>query len=254
MKIFLDGELVGQKSLPGSIEATTALPVTGIDAGCGDLTQADIDEIRVFSDAGFAVTGANTFNGNQTVNGSVTATSVFGDGSGLTNLTAANIAMGTANININGMAASAATANNSANLNGIPGTNYARVDIGNSFTGNQSVAGNLSTSGNSATAGTTTLGSGGTPIVEHLSATFNPSFAALKASTCVTAAFMLPGASDGDTLALGVPNARTTGGGMIVYFAWVSAANSVTIEGCNISGSPQKTAGSGAIRVDLWKH
>ena len=61
-------------------------------------------------------------------------------------------------------------------------------------------------------------------------------------------------ASDGDTLALGVPNARTTGGGTIVYFAWVSAANSVAIQGCNISAAPQKTAGSGAIRVDLWKH
>ena len=222
MRIFLDGQLVGQKSLPGSIESTTALPITGVDAGCqynGNLTQADIDEIRVFSDGGFISNGANTFNGNQTVNGIITATGFSGDGSSLTNLTAANIGPGTANINVNGMAASAATANNSTNLNGIPGTNYARVDIGNSFTGNQSIAGNLSTSGNSATAGATTLGSGGTPIVGHLSATFNPSFAALKASTCASAAFALAGASDGDTLALGVPNARTTGGVRIPVIA-----------------------------------
>ncbi|HKW24689.1 MAG TPA: LamG-like jellyroll fold domain-containing protein [Terriglobales bacterium] len=214
MRVFLDGQLVGQKSLPGFIESTSALPTTGVDAGCqysGNLSQADIDEIRVFSDGGFISNGSNTFNGNQAVNGIVTATGFSGDGSSLTNLAAANIATGTANININGMAASAATANNSANLNGIPGPDYARVDIGNSFTGNQSIAGNLSTSGNSVTAGTTTLGNGGTPIVGHLSATFNPSFPPFKASTCATASFTVPGASDGDTLALGVPNARTTG-------------------------------------------
>jgi transposase len=93
-----------------------------------------------------------------------------------------------------------------------------------------------------------------TARLEHLSATFNPSFPALKPSTCATANFTLTGASDGDTLALGVPNARTTGGGTIADFAWVSAADTVTIQGCNISASPQKTAGSGAIRVDLWKH
>jgi hypothetical protein len=56
----------------------------------------------------------------------------------------------------------------------------------------------------------------GTPIVEHLSATFNPSFPGLKPSTCATANFTFTGASDGDTLALGVPNARMTGGGTIL--------------------------------------
>ncbi len=168
--------------------------------------------------------GGNTFSGNQTVNGAVSATSFTGSGMGLTGV-------------------------NAVTLGGIPSLSYARVDVGNSFTGNQSISGNLST------AGSTILG-GGTPIVEHLSALFNPSIAALKPATCATANFTLTGASDGDTLALGVPNARMTGGtGVILnYFAWVSATNTVTIQVCNVGGSPQKTAGTGAIRVDVWKH
>jgi hypothetical protein len=58
--------------------------------------------------------------------------------------------------------------------------------------------------------GALTIG-GGTAITEHLSTTFNPSFLALKPSTCATANFALTGASDGDTLALGVPSARMGG-------------------------------------------
>ena len=213
MKLFLDGALIGQKQHSGPIPTTSDPPFIGKQSGCGDLTSADIDQIKFFSRAlsdqeilsessGFALlSGNNSFTGNQTVNGNVTASFFLGDGSGLTNLNPAQLASRTAAINIS----------------------------------------------------STTIG-GGTPIVEHLSATFNPGFPALKPSTCLPANLGLTGASDGDTLALGVPNARTTGGGTILYFAWVNAANSVALLACNISASPQKTAGSGAIRVDLWKH
>jgi hypothetical protein len=71
--------------------------------------------------------GGNAFIGNQTVNGTVTATSFVGVGSGLTGVNAAT----------------AATASNATELGGVAAGNYARLDIGNSFTGNQSVAGNL---------------------------------------------------------------------------------------------------------------
>ena len=183
------------------------------------------------SDSGLAqLTGGNSFTGNQTVNGDIVASLFFGDGSGLVNLNPAKLAPGTAAINISGTAASAV---NTANLGGVAAGNYARLDLGNNFTGNQQVAGNLST------AGTTTLG-GGTPIVEHLSTTFSPAFAALKPATCATQNYTLAGANDGDMLALGVPNERTTGGGTIIYFAWVSAANTLTIQACNIGASPQK--------------
>ena len=38
-----------------------------------------------------------------------------------------------------------------------------------------------------------------------------------------------------------------------IYNAWVSAANTVTVQACDIMGT-QKTAGTGSIRIDLWKH
>ncbi len=82
--------------------------------------------------------------------GSITAASFTGSGAGLTNLTAANLSAGTAGINISGSAASAttaATAGNATNLGGVAATDYARLDIGNSFAGNQSVTGNVSATG-----------------------------------------------------------------------------------------------------------
>ena len=279
-KIFLDGILVGQGTHTGPISTTSDPAFIGIQGGCGDLAYADIDQVKIFnyavpdnkimsdtSDSALLI-GGNRFIGDQMVNGTVTATSFVGSGSGLIGVTASSLScaacVGNVQLGINyagstsqgGVATSAVSAvqaNNSFALAGIAAINYARSDISNNFTGNQSVGGSLSTSGNLSVAGTTTIG-GGTPIVEHLSATFNPSLPALKPSTCASANFTLTGVADGDTLALGVPNARMTGGGTVIYSAWVSAADTITLEACNVSANPQKTAGSGAIRVDDWKH
>jgi hypothetical protein len=145
------------------------------------------------------------------------------------------------------LANSALNATNADNLGGVPATSFARLDIGNSFTGNQSVSGNVTV------AGSLIIGNG-TAITQHLSASFNPSFPALAKGTCATASFPFSGVSDGDTTALGVPNARAAGPGNFVYTAWASAANTITIQGCNVSGTNQTTAGSGSIRVDVWKY
>jgi uncharacterized repeat protein (TIGR03803 family) len=60
---------------------------------------------------GVALTnGNNTFNGNQTVNGALSATTLSGNGSGLTLLNPANLSGGTAGINITGNASTATTA------------------------------------------------------------------------------------------------------------------------------------------------
>jgi len=340
-------------------------PVTtdqrGITRPQGPACDIGAFELVTDDDSGLAqLNGSNAFTGNQTVNGNLSATNFTGDGAGLTQVAA--VTANTANL-----------ATDAGSLHGVAASNYARLDVGNNFRGDQNVSGNMTLNGNQAVvgsvgvnvapnagAGIQTLGSqygvygtsggiagvtgtgpfgvqgigsifgvvatglngalwaqtngststavlavsqsapgvntaasgvfnnfgggniligqnrgmnkiivdgngslatqgsvaigGGTAIVEHLSVTFNPSFPALKPSTCATANFTLNGASDGDTLALGVPNARTTGGGTITYFAWVSAANTITVQACNISASPQKTAGLGAIRVDLWKH
>jgi hypothetical protein len=222
--------------------------------------------------------------GNINASGGVTAASFTGNGSGLTNVTASGAAtanglsctgcVGNTQLGITyagsasqgGPATSALLAANSTALGGIAAGNYARLDIGNTFTGNQSVTGNVSVTGsqnvggnlnvtgNSATTGSVTIG-GGTAITEHISVLVDPAFAALKPGACATQNFPLTGAADGDTIALGVPNARMTGGGNLIYTAWVSAADTITVQACNANANaPQKTAGAGSIRVDLWKH
>jgi hypothetical protein len=85
--------------------------------------------------------------GNGTFAGSIAGTSFSGSGAGLTSLSPANLSAGTAAINISGSAATAATAGNALSLGGVAAANYARLDIGNSFTGNQSVSGNVSATG-----------------------------------------------------------------------------------------------------------
>jgi len=240
----------------GNLYGTTSQGASGCaPKGCGTVFEFQMD-----NDSNFALlNGNNIFNGNQTVNGLVSATMFTGNGSGLTNINPANLAMGTANISILGNAATATSAmtatlansamdaTNADNLGGVSAGSFARLDIGNVFTGNQSVKGNESI------AGSLSIGNG-TAITKHLSALFNPNFPALGKGACATASFAFSGVSDGDTAALGVPNARMAGPGNFVYTAWASAANTITIQGCNVSGTSQTVAGSGSIRVDVWKH
>jgi hypothetical protein len=205
-------------------------------------SQFVIDDDSVFSQ----LNGGNTFNGNQTVNGMLTATSFTGNGAGL--------------LGVN--AATAATATNALSLGGVAASNYARLDIGNNFSGNQAVTGNVGVSGNLSATGSVTLGGpvtigGGTGIKEHLSQTFALNVGTLTPSSCapvVTVA--LSGASDGDSIALGVPNSlMAAGSGILNYAAWISAANAVTIRVCNLNvNGPKTDPVSGIIRVDVWKH
>lgn len=232
----------GNQTVNGNIAANS---FTGSGAGLSGVNATGLGGIAASMYARLDI--GNSFVGNQIVNGAIAATAFAGDGSGVTNLKPSNLVPGTAGINISGSAATATNAGNALNLGGIIAANYARVDVGNSFNGNQIVSGNLKTTG------TTTLG-GGTAIVEHLSSTFDPNFPALKPTSCALQSFTLTGARDGDTLGLGVPNARMAAGVILNYFAWVSAADTVTIQACNIGATPQKTVGTGAIRVDLWKH
>jgi hypothetical protein len=86
---------------------TTTLTAQFTPAGTG-LAVSSASVSQTITEAGVALTsGSNTFTGNQTVNGSLAATSFSGNGSGLLSLNPANIASGTAGINITGQAGSA---------------------------------------------------------------------------------------------------------------------------------------------------
>ena len=224
---------------------------------------------QTVNEAGVVVTnGNNTLNGNQTIDGSVSASSVtassfVGSGSGLTGVTASGLnctsCIGNFQLSINYAASTSqgGAASNALMLGGLlpsafqPAGSYATTGA-NLFTGSQSVTGNLSVTGNSSTTGTTTLGSSGTPIVEHLSKTFSPTFTLSGGAVCASEAFPFSGARDGNTVALGIPNERMTATDLI-YTAWVSGANKVTIRVCAFSGAPANF-GSGPIRVDIWQH
>jgi hypothetical protein len=100
--------------------------------------------------------------------------------------------------------------------------------------------------------GAVTIG-GGTPIVEDLSRAFTISVPSIGPNNCATLPLVtFSGASDGDTIALGVKNALTSGGNL-TYFAWVSATDNVTIKVCNPHGTTNSVL-SDTIRADIWKH
>lgn len=226
---------------------------------------------QTVNEAGVVLTtGNNTLNGNQTIDGSLSAFAFSGNGSGLSNVMASGLnctsCIGNMQLGINyaGSSSQGGPAANALLLGGFPASafqpagSYATTGA-NLFTGNQSITGNLNvsgnstTGGNSTTAGTVTIGAGGTPIVAHLSTTFTPTaFVWKSGSACTSQAFTLTGASDGDTIALGVPNERMSAPNLI-YSGWVSAADTITLRVCAIGTKPSKF-GTGAIRVDLWKH
>src|SRR6266403_2080421 len=212
------------------------------------LASTTVDNDSQFSQ----LNGGNILNGNQNVIRNVAASAFIGDGSALTNIATANFA------NTAGLATMAGTATNAFSLGNVLAANYARLDIGNNLTGNQAITGNVSATGSLTATGSTTLGGpvkigGGTPIIEHLSLTPTITVPLVAPNNCVTLApVTFSGASDGDTIALGVKNALTSGGNL-TYFAWVSATNTVSVKVCNPHGTSNSPL-SGTIRVDIWKH
>jgi hypothetical protein len=232
------------------------------------------------------LTGGNTFSGNQTINGTLAATSLVGNGSGLTGVNA-------------DFARTAGDAQNAGALGGVPAPSYARVDRDNDFNGNQSIAGNLvangisgnlvnasavsansvaatatvnaanvvvaanTSTGTLTTAGTVTIGTGGTPIAEYVSTTYSATLPALTSGSCTTfttAALtgFTPGASD--TIALGLPTSLVSSLGakiFLIYQAWETTTTpnpTLTIQVCNPSGVRYAGGATDTIRIDIFKH
>jgi hypothetical protein len=110
--------------------------------------------------------------------------------------------------------------------------------------------------GSGSIGGAVTIGNG-TPITQYVSSTFTVAMPSLKPNTCtnVTQSWTAVGSGTTDTIALGVPNAFMSAGGFLMFQAWESAPNAITIRGCNVSpNGPASGAVSGTIRVSLFKH
>ncbi len=141
-----------------TVAAGTDLTVNGGGSGLvalGGSTTLSLDTTKVPQ-----LSVANTFTANQTVNGSVSATSFSGNGSALTNLQGFNV-QGTV-----------ATAANALALNGLPSSSYASLGA-NTFSATQSInSGDVSIgNGNldlpNSTSGAGVVNMGGAPFIHQ---------------------------------------------------------------------------------------
>ena len=110
--------------------------------------------------------------------------------------------------------------------------------------------------GDAAVAGTVMAGqlvvNGGTPITGHISVSASVSFQQAAANTCESVTLTVAGVSDGDSVALGLPNALANHNGTSSITAWAKSGG-VVIRRCVMAAdatAPQPAT----IRVDVWKH
>lgn len=92
-------------------------------------------------------------------------------------------------------------------------------------------------------------GTTATGISKHLSAVAALNFD-LTAVASQDLTIAVAGAAVGDSVELGVDNASVTAD--TLFWAWVSAVNTVTVRAMRIAGTPNP--GVGNFRVDVWKH
>jgi hypothetical protein len=81
------------------------------------------------------------------------------------------------------------------------------------------------------------IGSGGTAIKKVLSATGSLDFGATAAGACDSLTVTVTGAADGDTVALGIPNALAVADAYQSFDGFVSAADTVTVKRCNLTNA-----------------
>lgn len=97
---------------------------------------------------------------------------------------------------------------------------------------------------------------GGTSIKGHLSTTASLDFASVSAQSCSTLTMTVTGAATTDNVVLGGTGLNTLQGttGIATVQGYVSAADTVTVKACNVTGSGSSDPASVTIRADVWKH
>lgn len=96
------------------------------------------------------------------------------------------------------------------------------------------------------------IGKNGAGISRHLSATAILDFGVTAPGSSEDVRVSVPGAVLGDSVAIGIPNTAVVAAAS-GYFAWVSAADVVTVRFWNASGANLDPE-SGVFRVDVWRH
>jgi hypothetical protein len=101
-------------------------------------------------------------------------------------------------------------------------------------------------------AGAATIG-GGTAIARYLSVSTSVAFPQFSQGSCNTLSVTVTGAADGDSVALGIPNALAAVNGL-TWFGWVSAPDIVSVRGCNMTNQTVPAPPTANVRVDVWQH
>ena len=191
---------------------------------------------------------ANTFSGNQTVSGAVTATSFSGSGSALTGVNAATLnglasgsfaQLGAANT-FSAKQTMAASTTTSASLNVPSGTAPASPAAGDVWNTGSTLQYRDSASTTRSLVSTTQ--SGGLQLLK-LTASITPT--SVSSQGCTEQSFTVSGISTGDVL-LSVlqPSTSSPGANIAIGGFRVSAANTVAVQFCNVSrNNSSPTAG-----------
>ncbi len=97
------------------------------------------------------------------------------------------------------------------------------------------------------------LSPSGATITAHFSGTASLDFDLSEAGiTCQDLTMPVAGASEGNTVSLGIPGALASEAG-VVFSGWVSSPSTVTVRACDVTSSnPNPSAAT--IRADMWQH
>jgi len=227
-----------QSTMTADSSGNGAVNLGSVSATPVNLVAGNLPQLTVFPD------------GNVAIGGALTASAV-----NTTALTAASLTVSSLNLtgpwsatDINAATVSAST------INATGTVTAAAVNAAAIATSALNAASVTAASLNSTAEATSslTLG-GGTPILAHLSTVSSLGFVSFPANGCLTQTVSLPGASSGDTVALGIPDVLGAVDGL-TWFAWASAPDTVSIRGCNATAVATATPAPALVRVDVWKH
>lgn len=248
----------GTLTVSGAAYASSTLLVTGAVTTYGNGTFGDASsDVNLFTGTLQASTTALFTNGLTTYGGST-----FGDAS-----TDVNLFTGTLQASTTALFTSGFTNYGNLTMGNTSTTTVTFTSTGINFDSNTLVidpganrVGILTSGPNTAfevvgTASSTNLViGGGTSISRHLSATVSLDFPVIAGSSCQSLTITVTGAADGDTVAIGVPNALAAASTTLSFSGFVSSADTVTVRGCQVATTGTSDPAAATVRADVWKH
>jgi hypothetical protein len=108
--------------------------------------------------------------------------------------------------------------------------------------------GNTTVTGTAAVSSTLSIG-GGAAIAKVLTGTASVDFTALAAGSCETFNITVTGATNGDSVALGIPAAAWATTEYATIEGFVSATNTVTVKRCNLTNATTALSNPAAVTV-----